>query len=157
MQVTELAHFEEFQISMSIVHLLCSQFPMPNLDGSVTLETWDLQLDELRLLRVETVETSTWEFIVIKSSRHFFVLWLPWPVTHANQLKTIIVPILWPGGPSASTLSRSKYRLDAFLMLLRRKQWDTWGRSSRIISLGPLECWELHSTEYSAVQSNTLS
>ena len=31
-------------------------------------------------------------------------------------------------GPSASTLSRARYKLDAMLMLSRRYQWDIIGR-----------------------------
>ncbi len=32
--------------------------------------------------------------------------------------------------PSPATLSRARYRLDAFLMLLRQEQWRNWERGA---------------------------
>lgn len=42
------------------------------------------------------------------------------------------------GGPSASTLSRGRFKLDAFLMALRRHQWRMWEQQghAQILSVG---------------------
>lgn len=42
------------------------------------------------------------------------------------------------GGPSASTLSRGRFKLDTFLMALRRHQWRMWEQQghAQILSVG---------------------
>ena len=40
-------------------------------------------------------------------------------------------------GPSASTMSRARYRLDAFMMLLRQQQWANW-QGQAVLSIGCL-------------------
>ena len=61
----------------------------------------------------------------------------------------LLVDNLWPpncladvgDGPSPATLSRSRYRLDAFLMLLRRKQWACAREQSQlsVVNLGQVQ------------------
>ena len=44
------------------------------------------------------------------------------------------------GGPSGSTLSRARYKMDAFLMGLRRYQWNTWREqgNEQVLSISAL-------------------
>ena len=44
------------------------------------------------------------------------------------------------GGPSGSTLSRARYKMDAFLMGLRRYQWNTWREqgNDQVLSISAL-------------------
>lgn len=53
------------------------------------------------------------------------------------SLATASAILTGEAGPSAATMSRARYRLDAFMMLLRQQQWANW-QGQAVLSIGCL-------------------
>ena len=71
--------------------------------------------------------------------------WLSRVTTVRDWATATTFPDLGTRTPSPSTLSRARFKLDAFLMLVRRQQWKLYGEDSMVISLGANSHWVLSS------------